>query len=319
MPTFIVGFARSGTTLCQRVVAERFALPTVPETHYFECLPEHSPEGDRLTRRQAQGLLSSLSPYLPLKQGEREALLPARGTPVRALFMSLLEALLPATTASAQALQDGQWLEKTPGHVWHMERILKLFPKARFIAMVRSPFTALASRRELAEPGKGWGETWRPIEDYARDWAWTQQHIWQFGQAHPGALLMVRLEDLSLQPELELARIGAFLHRAPRRSRRLGQSRLLMPFETWKRGALGEVDPAVAQRQGRSGLSPFERWRLSQILAPQLAALGYTEEAPEPPLDELHRQLLASVDWFRPPLPAVPQEGVALPSLTPAS
>lgn len=315
MPTFIVGFARSGTTLCQRLVAERFALPTVPETHYFECLPEHLPEGERLTRRQAQGLLDSLSPYLPLKAAAREALLPARGTPVRALFMNLMAALLPATAASAQALQDGQWLEKTPGHVWHMARILKLFPNARFIAMVRSPFTAMASRRELAEPGKGWGETWRPIDDYCRDWAWAQDHIWRFASQHPQALLTVRLEDLSRDPEQALARIGAFLHRAPRRSRRVGQSRLLMPFETWKQGAMAEVDPAVAQRQGRSGLSPFERWRVSQLLAPQLAALGYTEAAPEPPLDALHRQLLATVGWFRPALPSVPEGLAPLPPL----
>ncbi|TDM05781.1 MAG: hypothetical protein C4K60_13795 [Ideonella sp. MAG2] len=244
MPTFIVGFARSGTTLCQRLVAEHFALATVPETHFFECLPEHLPEGERLSRRQAQGL----------------------------------------------------------------ERILKLFPAARFIAMVRSPFTALASRRELAQPGRGWGEGWRPIDDYARDWAWTQQHIWQFAQAHPNALLQVRLEDLSRDADAELERIGRFLRRAPRRGRRLGQGRLLMPFETWKRGALGEADPAVAQRLGRSGLSPFERWRLSRLLAPQLAALGYSEDCPAPPMDALHQELLATVDWFRPALPSVPLE-----------
>ena len=31
MPIFIVGFARSGTTLCQRLVSEHLGLPTLPE------------------------------------------------------------------------------------------------------------------------------------------------------------------------------------------------------------------------------------------------------------------------------------------------
>ena len=38
MPVFIVGFARSGTTLCQRLVSEHLGLPTLPETNFFERL-----------------------------------------------------------------------------------------------------------------------------------------------------------------------------------------------------------------------------------------------------------------------------------------
>src|SRR6185295_5141712 len=43
MPVFIVGFARSGTTLCQRLVSEQLGLPTLPETHFFERLDKYHP------------------------------------------------------------------------------------------------------------------------------------------------------------------------------------------------------------------------------------------------------------------------------------
>lgn len=61
-------------------------------------------------------------------------------------------------------------LEKTPGHAMHWRNILKVFPEARFIHMVRDPRATVASLRDAS---RGWADGWpsRWIGDNARYWA----------------------------------------------------------------------------------------------------------------------------------------------------
>ena len=67
MPIFIVGFARSGTTLCQRLVSEHLGLPTLPETHFFERLDKYKPRDRYISPQGARGLLKELSELLPVE------------------------------------------------------------------------------------------------------------------------------------------------------------------------------------------------------------------------------------------------------------
>lgn len=298
MPVFIVGFARSGTTLCQRLVAERFKLRTLPETHFFERLGKHHPHESRLTPANARALLEELRPYLDMNPARHEPLLAQDEVSVRALFLSLVEEQI----GNARDAAAGRWLEKTPMHVLSMPVILGLFPQARFIAMLRNPLTAFASRRELSEPGKGWGEEWKPIEFFCREWRQMLDKMSAFEADHPDRVLRVRLEDLSGDTETEIARIGKFLAKTPTllEGTKPLATRIVQPFETWKTPALSEVDRALANRTGRSGLDAYETWRVQQLLGDAMKSLGYPiKRAPEPVMDDLHRRLLASVDWYR--------------------
>ena len=298
MPVFIVGFARSGTTLCQRLVAERFKLRTLPETHFFERLGKYHPEESRLTSANARALLEELRPYLDMNPATHEPLLAQPEVSVRALFLSLVE----EQTGHPRDTAAGRWLEKTPMHVLSMPVILGLFPQARFIAMLRNPLTAFASRRELSEPGKGWGEEWKPIEYFCREWRLMLDKLAAFEADHGEHVLRMRLEDLSDDTETQIERIGKFLGKAPTNVARTKPlaTRIVQPFETWKTPALSAVDPALAQRAGRSGLDAYETWRVQQLLGQAMAGLGYDEPAaPAPVLDDLHRRLIASVDWYR--------------------
>jgi hypothetical protein len=60
-------------------------------------------------------------------------------------------------------------LEKTPQHVRHAQFILALFPKARFIHIVRDPRSVVSSLRAAAH---SWGSTWASsiIRDNAKLW-----------------------------------------------------------------------------------------------------------------------------------------------------
>ena len=297
MPIFIVGFARSGTTLTQKLVSQHLGLPTLPETHFFELLDGHEPVGGSIRRAAAQALLEALSAYLTVDIPALQPLLERETVPVRGLFLRIIGQQL-----GSQALANkGQWLEKTPGHAAYLERIAQMFPKARFLHVVRNPELVFASQRELLEPGKGWGDEWKPIEAYCALWARQQQAVREFSGRHPGQLLSLRLEDLAADPQGPLAEVRRFVGPgfaqpsvAPR------DPGLFQPFETWKRDALKPADPAIAERAGKSRLDPFERWRVHSLLRDDMNRLGYPTDATEPPgLDALHQRLIAGLAWYQ--------------------
>ncbi len=297
MPIFIVGFARSGTTLAQKLVSQHLGIPTLPETHYFEFLGNHEPAGGQLKPAAARALVAELGGLLKIDPMALKPLLARDEVPIRGLFLQII-----GQQIGSQALADkGLWIEKTPGHAEHLERIHQMFPKARFVCMVRNPLHAFASRRELLESGKGWGEEWKPIEAFCALWSQHVRTIRDFAERHPGQLLILRLEDLAGDTESQLRRVREFVGpgfanptTAPI------EPGIIQPFETWKRDALKAADPAIADREGKILLDPYESWRVKTLLRDDMALLGYPTDAVEPEgLDELHRKLITSIDWYR--------------------
>ena len=297
MPIFIVGFPRSGTTLAQKLVSQHLAIPTLPETHYFEFLTAHEPAGGHLTSAGANALVEQLGGFLKIDAQALRQLLSRDEVPIRALFLQII-----AQQIGSQALADkGQWLEKTPGHAEHLERIVQMFPKARFLCMVRNPLHAFASRRELLEPGKGWGEEWKPIEAYCALWAQHVKRMREFAERHPGQLQILRLEDLAADPQNQLARVREFVGAGFANTAAAPlEPGIVQPFETWKRDALKPADPAIADREGRVLLDPFETWRVKTLLREEMSLLGYPVDTLQPTeMDDLHLKLIMSVDWYR--------------------
>jgi hypothetical protein len=297
MPIFIVGFARSGTTLCQKVISQRLGIPTLPETHFFEFLQEHEPAGGQLRPDSARALAQALTRFLKVDLDALRPLLGRAEVPIRALFLHLV-----GQQIGSQPLADkGQWIEKTPGHAEHLERIHQMFPKARFLCMVRDPVHAFASRRELQISGKGWGEEWKPIEAFCAQWSDHVQTVREFGERHPGQLMTMRLEDLVGDPERQLERVREFV--GPGFATPIDaplHPEIVQPFETWKRDALKPVDAAIADRKGKGLLDPYETWRVKTLLREDMSMMGYATDAVEPVgLDDLHHRLITSLDWYR--------------------
>lgn len=114
------------------------------------------------------------------------------------------------------------WLEKTPGHVHHLEQILSACPSARVIEMVRDPRDILASKqarrstewlaKTTASAGNylyfmgGFDPLWDTLNWKAAIQAGT------LAQAHyPNQIRRVRYEDFVAAPQTELEQICGFL------------------------------------------------------------------------------------------------------------
>jgi|SRR5215472_12015125 len=137
---FLVGAPRSGTTWLQLLLSRSPSLVTAHETHLFNVFMRSMVEAwnhDGNTGARI-GLTNLLS------EEEFQALL--RG--VSGIVLAKIAAAKPSATVI---------LEKTPNHVNCWREILKLWPDAHFIHIIRDPRSVVASLRVAS---KSWASNW---------------------------------------------------------------------------------------------------------------------------------------------------------------
>lgn len=168
-PVFVLGYYKSGTTLVLNLLDGHPDVLSLPgESRYFAHLDDVSARHDReasLRRLHAVWVRNTITPYgLPprwvLGQPQPDAADPydelgrhlvafARGRAGRDPLAAAAQALAAVTGSSPRL-----WVEKTPMHEFHLERILAAYPEARFVHIVRDPCATIESiqQYESGEP-----------------------------------------------------------------------------------------------------------------------------------------------------------------------
>lgn len=142
-PLFVVGCPRSGTTWLQLLLAQHPKLATVRETHAVSWYLRGF-----FQRWQLERSLEEEGPGL-------RALLSDEGlTALSRSFLGAVFGEIAARTPGASVLMD-----KSPDHVFDAPEILRVYPRARFIHVVRDPRAVVASLRSA---GNSWGSDWVP-------------------------------------------------------------------------------------------------------------------------------------------------------------
>lgn len=102
--------------------------------------------------------------------------------------------------------QTPLFLEKTPGHVLYADRILHLFPEARFIHLIRDPRAAVSS---ILKAGRNWAGGWASRDSRANALLWRRSV--EAGLAlearEPARTLTVGFAELRRSTAKELAAI----------------------------------------------------------------------------------------------------------------
>jgi hypothetical protein len=301
-PIFVVGFARSGTTLLQSLLACLDEVLTVPETHFFRDLARLNLTQNRLDTSEARRLLDAMRERHDIAPSHVEELLGVgHAFSVASIFEFVLGEL---SGLDLKTVRSARWIEKTPAHALHLERIGRVYPEARVIFMLRDPRLAFASRREINATG-GWGEGWIPIEELCSYYQRFRDAARVFERGHPHRLKYVKLEDLVTKPESVLRDTCEFLELrfAPDMLSRIHRdASILRSDEYWKLDAVQRpVDPVLATRQTRAQLSDFELWRTTTLLAADLEEQGYpVANTDRPPLTEdVAELLLRTVEYYR--------------------
>ncbi len=111
-----------------------------------------------------------------------------------------------AAPFEAYAARQGKqrWGDKTPHYVHHIDHLLRLWPDARFVVLVRDGRdVALSLRRMPFGPNNAWAA--------AQWWARGVRAGARAQREHPDAVLTVRYEALAERPEQEVPRLCGFL------------------------------------------------------------------------------------------------------------
>jgi len=262
-PFFLVGSERSGTTLLRLMLAHHRAIECAPE---FEFLVEQVPD---------EGAWPALEPTYAWLETNR--IFRPHGFAIdRALdYPRLMKSFLAQYGARTAKAIQGATCHK------HFDRLLRLWPHARFVHLVRDG-------RDVARSciGMGWaGNVWHGAERWVEAeerWARLRTRL------EPAQVFELRYEDLIRAPEQELARLCAFL----------GADYDAGMLDYSRDSSYERPDPSLIG-QWRRKLAPAELALLEARIGPMLRARGY-EESGVPParVTALRRLLLGFDDWL---------------------
>jgi len=238
-PVFVLGHYRTGTTLLHELLAldERHTFPTT-----YQCAsPNHFLLTEKWVTRWLGGLLprERLPDRMPLSWDspqEDEAALCNLGLPSPYLNLAFpnrplqnleyfeLENLSPADRQRWQRVfrqflvevtvaRPGRLVLKSPPHTCRIPTLLKMFPQARFVYIIRDPFVVFPSTMHLLRVLQSSLGLQTPTFDNLEEYVlatFERMHAAIERTRHlvpPHQFSLVRYEDLVRQPAAELRRV----------------------------------------------------------------------------------------------------------------
>lgn len=287
-PFFVLGSQRSGTTMLRLMLNAHSALAVPHETgfitNFYHRLPEY---GDLSAYDNRRRLLEDIANTPLVRRGrhlpsiERVLARPAGDYP------GLISAIMQDY---AESQGKCSWGDKTPYYTGEMEVLYQLFPRAKFIHLVRDGRDVAISQKTIS---------WLPnsLPRIARDWKWKVTLCHKLGSILPGGqFLEVKYENLVLDTEKTLATICRFIgiefqngmlnyhvtasHEVPDISQQWHKNSIREPdpakVSAWRR-KMGKSDRIIFEQIAGDTLDIFgyERERLNTTLMSQLKNLYY--------------------------------------------
>jgi hypothetical protein len=250
---FLIGAARSGTTLLGAMLGAHPELTMVSETGFVPKLAE-TIRSEPVTAERVVKMMAAAQPLERLGLNEAEMLR-------RLEQLDELKAAAVLRTfydAIAELGGTERWGDETPSYLKRMRRIQRALSEARFIHVIRDGRDTAAAKPGELDPGKALtiGQRWQKKVTSARQ----QEHLMDH-------YMEIRYEDLLADTEATLRRVCEFIElpydpamaSPPRRDELEAE---LGAVGAWRRGLGGE------------DLAAFD-----EVAGPLLAELGYEPSA----------------------------------------
>jgi hypothetical protein len=268
-PIFILGCPRSGTTLLQVMLHSHSRIAVAPETRFL--LPAYRQRvrfgnlEDEANRRALARFITGrghLFSNLGLERKETIRRI-VEGPP------TLGSAIGIVLRAYAERFDRPRWGEKRPGYHRHIETVLRLFPDAQLVHIVRDPRDCVASLKRMP----WWG---RPVFHSISAWAQSIDYTDEAARRWPGSVATVQYERLVADPGTELralcVALGEDYDSAMAEPERLAPA--VVPGKDWHRGT--RVTPSTeAVGRWRKELEPREAALCEAVLGERMEAYGY--------------------------------------------
>jgi len=291
-PIFIVGCPRSGTTMLQLMLHAHPRIAIPPETRFvLEGFRRRRHFGDlrRPEHRRA------LAEWIVRRTESRFVDLGLDAEEVIDAIVSGPPTLGAAFAAVFQAYSrkfgKPRWGDKRPAYINNLPVLLRLFPDAQIVHIIRDGRDCVASLQEMPWHRRG-------IYQSISAWARAIDHgRWAARKLGPESYHEVRYEELVTDPEPQLRALCQFLGEEydPAMTKPEELAHIAVPkHKTWHKRTHAEVG---TDRIGtwRQRLRPWEIGLVEAVLGERLRAYGYElSGAPEPSAGQRLRYELAT-------------------------
>ncbi len=292
-PVFVVGNDRSGTTMLRLVLDRGPEVAIPPESMFLTDVDLDQPAATLLEAvwwHPKVALWALRGPPPPVPPG---------------LDADAARRFALAAPFAAYARQQGKpaWGDKTPHYVHHIDTLLRLWPDARVVVLVRDGRDVACSLRSMPF---GPNNAWAAAQWWARGIRAGERAV----RRHPGAVTTVRYEDLVADPATHVASVCAFLglRYEPEMLalERVDRGRIVADQADWFPTLFDGIHASAVGRWRRE-MSPREQGVFAALAGDELARWGYpvptrAPRAPSPrqaALYDRHNELLRDLNFVR--------------------
>lgn len=271
-PVFIVGCARSGTTMMQLMLHAHPRIAVPPETRFL--LPAYDRReafgdlAERANRRRLARFIAKPRRSRPHDLGLEPDEIRRR---VRSAPPTIGSAVAAVYEAYAERFDKPRWGDKRPAYVRRMRTLLRLFPDAQIIHVVRDGRDCVASLTHMPWWQGGYLRAavyWNEAMQAGR---WARRTL------HDDQYLELRYEDVVADPRPQLERLCAFLGEpfdeamlAPHRV----SDEAVPERKSWHVNTRREINASAVERYTRD-LELHELALVEAVCRPWLRRQGY--------------------------------------------
>lgn len=221
---FVVGSGRSGTTMMGRILGNHSHVFTFNEIHFLGWLSSTEKMHRHLSKQQAVALLSELFAIqedgIFLKKDPKNFYTKAENCLQEKENLQEVE-VYKLFLATITAENNGQVAcEQTPKNIFYINELLKAFPDAKFIHMVRDSRDVLLSQKNKWKR-RFLGASKIPLKEAIRSYMnyhpITSAKFWKSAVEHGGKMenhprvLQVKFENVLMHSKKEIKTICEFL------------------------------------------------------------------------------------------------------------
>ena len=255
-PLFIVGCARSGTTLLQSFLAAHPAILSFPESAVFGRLfynetarpgsstysifLDNDQRHKTLHRRTQLAYRHAAALLAMFGRRDLELLLPMRSRSVAEFAAGFVQVLDRLTRDHGKST----WLEKTPENIRYVPEILGVVPGARFINILRDGRQNVAAMFDMSQKySDRWWARYRDVDEAIEQWNQCARLTRRLLDVPE--VLLIRHEQLRADPESvlrEVCRFTGLVFSADMIERRTEGARgVVNEREPWKADVFNQV------------------------------------------------------------------------------
>ncbi len=286
-PVFIVGEARSGTSMLYRTLQKHPAFaprtPNLVETELFAHLPRTFQFNATYPQPWRRFMLDDAAAWAAFLRTIRVPKVASLAlAPATYLLRDRLPWLWRASLGhlvlrsfafhATQARGCRRLVEKTPTHTRHLAQLTSAFPRCRLLYVHRHPVDVYSSYRRRAgvDPGGGWADL--EVAEFCRRWESSTLRVLQWLGAGHTNLHRVRYETFTADPADAFREVCAFLgepfEEAAILESRPDPDRWPVDPHLW-----GEI--VARTKDWRDHIGVGEAAAVQRTLAPTMRRLGY--------------------------------------------